>query len=290
MILRFRTAPMMAAAMLILGAALIHSVRSTASAEGRQAAGDQRSVWSGVYTDEQSKRGEKLYVDACAKCHSTTLAGSAQVTGDVPALAGNEFLGGWVGATAAELFEQVRHPVPQGGNAGGLTVAQSADILAYIFSRNRFPAGQNALEGEGSALSRIQIDLSGAGAPVPGNEKPAVPERSVWDGVYSEEQRKRGEQTYVASCESCHTADLTGSRVVPGLVGNDFMSKWSGSTAGDLFEQIRNTMPQGGAGSLSRQAYADVLAYIFNKNKFPVGKQDLGDEFATLNGIRIESK
>jgi mono/diheme cytochrome c family protein len=280
---------MMAAAILILGAAVIQSVRSTAGASARQAGGEQRSVWAGVYTDEQSQRGEKLYVDACAKCHSTTLAGGAQLTGDVPALVGNEFLGGWVGATAAELFERVRHTVPP-GDAGGLTEAQSADVLAYIFSRNRFPAGQNALEGEIGALSRIQIDLSAAGAPAPGNEPPSVPERSVWDGVYSEEQRKRGEKTYVSSCESCHTADLTGSRVVPGLVGNDFLSKWNGSTAGDLFEQIRSTMPQGGAGTLSRQEYSDVLAYIFNKNKFPVGKQDLGDEFVTLNGIRIAPK
>jgi hypothetical protein len=77
---------------------------------------------------------------------------------------------------------------------------------------------------------------------------------------------------------------------VPALVGTDFLAKWKGQTAGDLFEQIRSTMPQGGANSLSRQQYADVLAYIFNKNKFPVGKNDLGDEYATLRAIRIEPK
>jgi mono/diheme cytochrome c family protein len=113
-------------------------------------------------------------------------------------------------------------------------------------------------------------------------------ERSVWDGVYTEEQSKRGERAYGDSCANCHTADLTGSQVVPALVGADFVTKWNGSMVGDLFELVRTTMPQDGPGSLSPAQYADVLAFMLNKNKFPGGNTELPADFEGLKTIRIE--
>ena len=115
------------------------------------------------------------------------------------------------------------------------------------------------------------------------------PDRSVLQGVYTEEQRKRGEGVYADACASCHAAALTGADVVPALVGPDFLGKWTGATAGELFEQIRSTMPQDSPGSLSPQQYADVVALIFNKNKFPAGRTPLPDDDAALRLIRIET-
>jgi len=115
------------------------------------------------------------------------------------------------------------------------------------------------------------------------------PDRSVLQGVYTEEQRKRGQGVYADACASCHAAALTGADVVPALVGPDFLGKWTGATAGELFEQIRSTMPQDSPGSLSPQQYADVVALIFNKNKFPAGRTPLPDDDAALRKIRIET-
>src|SRR5712672_1137629 len=36
-----------------------------------------RSVWSGVYTTAQAKRGETLYSAACSHCHGARLNGAA---------------------------------------------------------------------------------------------------------------------------------------------------------------------------------------------------------------------
>ena len=113
-------------------------------------------------------------------------------------------------------------------------------------------------------------------------------DQSVWSGVYSEEQSKRGEHVYADTCAMCHAAELTGGQVVPALVGDDFLTKWNGSMVGDLFEQIRMTMPQDNPGSLSPGQYADVVAYILKKNRFPVGQKDLDGEFDALKTIRIE--
>src|ERR1700736_4987928 len=84
---------------------------------------------------------------------------------------------------------------------------------------------------------------------------------SIWDGVYTEEQAKRGEPLYTATCGSCHGPDLTGGEMAPGLTGGEFRSDWDGLTVGDLFERVRVSMPQDSPGSLSRQQYADILAF-----------------------------
>jgi len=115
-------------------------------------------------------------------------------------------------------------------------------------------------------------------------------ELTVWSGVYTEEQSKRGERVYADSCTSCHAAELAGGQVVPALVGDDFLNKWTGAMVGDLFEQIRMTMPQDAPGSLTADQYADVLAYILNKNKFPAGQKELKADSEAIKAIRIESK
>jgi mono/diheme cytochrome c family protein len=114
--------------------------------------------------------------------------------------------------------------------------------------------------------------------------------RSVWDGVYSEEQANRGSAIYAKECASCHGTELTGGESAPALVGDAFLSNWNGTTAGDLFERIRKSMPQDDPGRLSRQKDADVLAFMFSANKFPAGKTDLARETEALNQIKLEKR
>ena len=143
------------------------------------------------------------------------------------------------------------------------------------------------------AVASFRSPVRAAALPAPDQQPSATgdpePDRSVLQGVYTEEQRKRGQGVYADACASCHRAALTGADVVPALVGADFLGKWTGATAGELFEQIRSTMPQDSPGSLSPQQYADVLALIFNKNKFPAGRTPLPDDDAALRMIRIET-
>ncbi len=113
--------------------------------------------------------------------------------------------------------------------------------------------------------------------------------RSVWDGVYTDEQSKRGAPLYSASCASCHGADLTGVEMAPALVGGEFGANWDGLTLGDLFERMRTSMPQSDPGSLSRQQKSDILAYILSSNKFPAGKNELARETEVLNQIRFQA-
>jgi len=111
--------------------------------------------------------------------------------------------------------------------------------------------------------------------------------RTIWNGVFSAAQAKRGEAIAGQRCAACHNADLAGGQDGPPLVGSDVLQAWSGSSAGDLFERIRTTMPADAPQSLSAQDTADILAFIFSQNKCPPGVQELPSGIDALKQIQI---
>jgi mono/diheme cytochrome c family protein len=118
---------------------------------------------------------------------------------------------------------------------------------------------------------------------------PQGEQRSVWDGVYTDEQAKRGEGLYQKKCASCHGDKLTGGESAPPLAGGQFLSNWNGLTLDVLFERIRLTMPSDNPAQVSRPAKADVLAYLLNMNKFPPGKTELHYKAELMKDILIEA-
>ena len=110
------------------------------------------SVASGVYTADQAKRGQAIYVDTCSKCHLDDLSGGS----NSPPLVGDDFLAGWKGKTVGVLFDEVRMTMPF-DSPGTLTPEQCADVIAYILSANKYPAGDKELAHEVAPLQQIQI-------------------------------------------------------------------------------------------------------------------------------------
>ena len=126
------------------------------------------------------------------------------------------------------------------------------------------------------------------GAVVAAAAQTAAP-RSVWDGVYTEEQAKRGEKVSSERCAQCHGQTLTGAEAAPALVGDLFNANWENVPLGDLFERIRISMPQDRPGTLSRQQNADVIAYLLKAGKFPAGDMELATDTAVLAQIKFLS-
>ena len=112
---------------------------------------------------------------------------------------------------------------------------------------------------------------------------------TVWDGVFSDEQVKRGAASYQRECSSCHGAALEGGDMTPPLVGGGFTSNWNDLMLGDLFERIRLTMPLDSPGKLSRQQNVDVIAFILKTNAWPSGATELPPEVGALKQIKIEA-
>jgi hypothetical protein len=133
-----------------------------------------------------------------------------------------------------------------------------------------------------SPLGARSVALAGQDPAAPAD---ASTPRSVWDGVYTEEQAKRGELVYGEFCANCHGTALNGGEMAGPLNGPVFTSNWNGVLVSDLFDRIRTTMPLDRPGILTRQQNSDVLAYMFHSNKFPAGKTELANRSEMLKPI-----
>jgi mono/diheme cytochrome c family protein len=107
-------------------------------------------------------------------------------------------------------------------------------------------------------------------------------ERSVWEGVYTDDQAARGQAVFGTHCTRCHN--------VMEFSGGTFIGSWEGSTAFDFYSQLLKTMPMDNPGSLPLEQYADVVAYIFKLNEFPAGKEEMDTDPKRLGLIRIAAK
>jgi len=137
---------------LIIGAALA----CAAAVAGAQTV-KPVSVWSGVYTAAQNKRGEELHSAVCVMCHGPQLNGAGQPEmPPSPAIARASLLRKWSGQTVAALFVYVRHTMPPDA-PGTLTDQQTIDSIAHMLAMSDMPAGNRELPPDLKALANILI-------------------------------------------------------------------------------------------------------------------------------------
>jgi S-disulfanyl-L-cysteine oxidoreductase SoxD len=111
---------------------------------------------------------------------------------------------------------------------------------------------------------------------------------SVADGVYTEEQAKRGAMVYGEQCASCHGEKMEGvADLFPALAGDTFLKNWTGKSVGELYEKIATTMPALEPGSMKPDQVADVLAHMLNASKYPAGSTALAASADPLKTIQI---
>jgi mono/diheme cytochrome c family protein len=109
-------------------------------------------------------------------------------------------------------------------------------------------------------------------------QEPAVQERSVWEGVYSQAQAQRGATIFGQACLACHASkpgEVAGHGPAPSLIGEDFTFRWTDSSIADIFDTIRQTMPEAAPNSLSAAEYAALTAYILQLNGYPSGTDEI---------------
>jgi len=111
---------------------------------------DKKSVWAGVYSAKQAEHGSELYASTCATCHGADLEGIEQA----PTLAGGTFAQRWDGTTLRKLFERIQE-MPPDAPAKRLSDQESVDVLAFLLSSNKMPAGATALVADKNALAQI---------------------------------------------------------------------------------------------------------------------------------------
>lgn len=113
-----------------------------------------------------------------------------------------------------------------------------------------------------AALAVVSLPL--AAAPAPGA------------GDYTKEQAQAGAQIYSGTCSVCHGSKLQGG-AAPALTGAAFAQslKSTYTTTSKLFTLISTQMPVNNPGSLSKEQYTQVLAYILAEDGYPAGSAPL---------------
>lgn len=103
------------------------------------------------------------------------------------------------------------------------------------------------------------------------------------------EQVERGKAEYLANCAGCHGEDLHAEiSTAPDLTGSVFKYGWVNHTVGEKYDVISTLMPSGMGGSLSDQAYTDIVAYILAFNGVEATQDgELPANSAALQDIKI---
>lgn len=106
----------------------------------------------------------------------------------------------------------------------------------------------------------------------------AAQEPAPADTAAAARQLEVGGQWFRAVCVECHADNLSDTQ---------FRSKWGGRTAYDLFDIMRNTMPDSDPGGLTPETYVAVTAYLLKLNGMPVGTALLPADSASLAAVKL---
>jgi mono/diheme cytochrome c family protein len=141
------------------GAVLLAVSTPPAAADEPAAAGLPTSIWDGVYTEAQARRGELIYPSICGRCHGRKLDGAPDDPDFLPAppIAGPKFLRQWNGASLAALFEYTQTAMPS-MNPGSLSDREFADVVAYTLEVTGAPPGPAELVPDAGAMAGIAIE------------------------------------------------------------------------------------------------------------------------------------
>jgi mono/diheme cytochrome c family protein len=120
-------------------------------AQGQEPAA--KSTASGVFSNEQAKRGEAAYNTNCVTCHGAELRSTDR---EVPHLSDKSFKFGWIGKSIAEKYQFVRDTMPP-KEEHSLSDQVYLDIVTYILKFNKVPAGDRELKPDLDILKQITI-------------------------------------------------------------------------------------------------------------------------------------
>ncbi|HYZ15571.1 MAG TPA: cytochrome c [Candidatus Acidoferrum sp.] len=138
-----------------------------------------------------------------------------------------------------------------------------------------------------SALATLVVGLIAwsaaamAAAPSAGSKPPAL---------YSNAQAAQGATLYASKCAMCHGTQLEGGAGPP-LSGQNMttLGEKTHLTVGDMYNYIVSNMPMNAPGSLTKDEYVKITAYILKQNGYPAGSKPLTDPSASSAKALVRS-
>jgi mono/diheme cytochrome c family protein len=215
-------------------------------------------------------RGAEIYAQYCAVCHRPEGNG---LEPRIPALRGS--------ANAGDLWVIVKN-VREGGAMmppfPTLTTEDIAAVASYI--RTSWDNAHGTVTPE--EVAALEAEFAPPGAT-----------RTIWDGVYTQEQADRGAAVFRAPCGLCHGRRLNGApddsdmTPAPPLARDKFLRAWEGRSLGALFSYTLNTMPMANPGFLPEEDYLGIVAHMLATSGAAAGDTPLPLDVIELGHILI---
>lgn len=115
----------------------------------------------------------------------------------------------------------------------------------------------------------------------------AIAQGGLTRPVFTPAQAKRGSTAYEKNCIQCHGDTLDNGEFAPPLRGQAFLQHFVGDSLDVPFSFMLTQMPPSNPGGLDHKAYAEILAYILDKNGVSPGNSELPDEDAKLKAMAM---
>jgi PQQ-dependent dehydrogenase (s-GDH family) len=156
---------------------------------------------------------------------------------------------------------------------GGVTtkMADAGAILAFTYE------GEGGVEAPAVSQQRTQQVRTVARVKQPGDLPPA----------FTTAQVAAGKVVYEGYCAVCHGSTLVNGTFGTPLAGAYFDRQWKGKHVGEFYEKSR-MMPPAAPKSLTAQQYADVVAYVLERNGYKAGEKALAGGAADLNRMWLD--
>ena len=130
----------------LMGIAFIGAAYSSVGAQAPAGVND------GIYTAAQADRGKAVFAANCAACHGDKLEGGTSG----PELSGASFTGGYTNGDAMALYSKISQDMPSSA-PGTLKPEEYADVMAFVLSVNKYPAGKTEIAKDGAGLKGLKM-------------------------------------------------------------------------------------------------------------------------------------
>jgi cytochrome c len=106
----------------------------------------------GIYTAAQATHGGDIYKAKCALCHGSSMEG----IGQAPGLSGDDFWSTYDDKPIQFLYDKIQKAMPA-DKPGSLSRTDAADVVAFLMSSSKYPAGATELPSEDDKLKALQL-------------------------------------------------------------------------------------------------------------------------------------
>lgn len=106
---------------------------------------------------------------------------------------------------------------------------------------------------------------------------------------FTSEQVERGHEAYTQRCTMCHGENLNdGDFGGAPLRGAWFRDHWGAGSVAALFTYVKTLMPPDNPGGLNDTTYADILAFILQRNGYKAGDAELPSELEAMESMSLQ--